>query len=333
MADLVVHNEFSKSRNTTMPKLTSDEQLSCSQLPALMGYSKYATPNDVLEFCCKAINGDDPRTQAGEAADWGNLLEPTIIAEMSARLRIDRFEFPQECFQHPTLPLAASADAIAHVYNPIIVKHDPANGIYVVGADEIELTSFGVLESKLTRGYPEEELPLYRGPIQVQGVMMCTGFNWAAIGTLYNGIEMRIFLFKPHQPTMNKIAEVATDFQARLDEFRQSRSPLWYPPSDTKDANRVWSKATDDAILLDETAEMLADQIFKAKMNIAELEDEISQHEVKLKSLMQDHAAASAGRYDIRWPMRHYKAQPEKIVPAKDAYSIRQSTLTIKEAK
>jgi hypothetical protein len=40
----------------------------------------------------------------------------------------------------------------------------------------------------------------------------------------------------------------------------------------------------------------------------------------------------TVGRFEIRWPMRSYKAQPEKVVPAKDAYSIRQSTLSIKEA-
>jgi hypothetical protein len=31
--------------------------------------------------------------------------------------------------------------------------------------------------------------------------------------------------------------------------------------------------------------------------------------------------------------MRHFKAQAEKVTPAKEAYSIRQSTLTIKESK
>jgi hypothetical protein len=31
--------------------------------------------------------------------------------------------------------------------------------------------------------------------------------------------------------------------------------------------------------------------------------------------------------------MRHYKAQPERITPAKPANAIRQSTLTIKEIK
>jgi predicted phage-related endonuclease len=96
-----------------MPKLTDDRMLSCSQLPGLMGHSKWSKPNDVLEYAVKAINGEDPRTDAGEAASWGNALEPAILAEMSKRLGIDKWHSPDRAFKHPTLPLGASADAIA----------------------------------------------------------------------------------------------------------------------------------------------------------------------------------------------------------------------------
>jgi hypothetical protein len=109
--------------------------------------------------------------QGLEAADWGNLLESTIIGEMAARLGLDRFTFPQEAFNHPDIALSASLDAVGHPgADGIVIKHNPSAGIYVLDADEIELSGPGVLESKLTRGYPEETPPLYRGPIQVQGV-------------------------------------------------------------------------------------------------------------------------------------------------------------------
>ena len=44
-------------------------------------------------------------------------------------------------------------------------------------------------------------------------------------------------------------------------------------------------------------------------------------------------ATLVAGDLVVSWPMRHYKAQPAKTVPAKEAYSIRQSTLSIKEIR
>tara|TARA_Y100001934_G_C12086567_1_gene647286 strand:+ start:184 stop:342 length:159 start_codon:yes stop_codon:yes gene_type:complete len=49
---------------------------------------------------------------------------------------------------------------------------------------------------------------------------------------------------------------------------------------------------------------------------------------------MEEMGNASIGRtgdYIVNWKMRKYKAQPKKIVPAKDAYEIRSKTLTIKK--
>jgi hypothetical protein len=146
-----------------MPKLTSDISLSCSQLPSLFGVSPYSTPNDVLTFCLKALRGEDPRTKAGEAADWGNALEPAIIAEMSKRLGLKSYTMPDVAFQHPDFPLAASADAIGVPNDNVVIQHDPSNGIYVVGADSIALIGNGVLESKLTRGHAERSCPCIVG--------------------------------------------------------------------------------------------------------------------------------------------------------------------------
>jgi hypothetical protein len=299
-----------------------------------MGHSKWASANDILKFCMTAIDGGDPRTQAGEAADWGNLLESTIIGEMAARLGLDRFTFPQEAFHHPDVPLSASLDAVGHPgADGLVIKHNPAAGIYVVGADEIELAGVGVLESKLTRGYPEETPPLYRGPIQVQGCMMCAGMDWAAIGTLFSGVELRIYLFKAHETTQQAITNTAEDFNRRLLGYKAGQEIEWYPPQDSKDADRVWSQANDEAIDLGENFEAIASAIndFKAQKKI--IDEQIGRHETELKKVMQEFSSAKAGRYTINWPMRHYKATPEKITPPKEAYSIRQSTLTIKETK
>jgi hypothetical protein len=59
--------------------------------------------------------------------------------------------------------------------------------------------------------------------------------------------------------------------------------------------------------------------------------EEISEAEAELKNMMQTNGMAIAGQYQIKWGMRAYKAQPEKVVPAKDAYVVRQSTLTVKK--
>jgi hypothetical protein len=38
-------------------KLTPDDMMSCSRLPALLGFSRFRTPNDELKYSMNAING------------------------------------------------------------------------------------------------------------------------------------------------------------------------------------------------------------------------------------------------------------------------------------
>jgi hypothetical protein len=163
--------------------------------------------------------------------------------------------------------------------------------------------------------------------------MMCTGLDWAAIGCLYSGVELRIFLFKPHGTTRDEIRRMAEDFDHRLTTFTETGDIQYYPAANTKDANRVWAIAKEEEIDLGIDGEDLIAEIIVAKQKMESLQEDIDRWEKDLKLLMKDSASGRAGHWTVKWPMRHYKAQPEKITPAKEAYSIRQSTLTIKEAK
>ena len=51
----------------------------------------------------------------------------------------------------------------------------------------------------------------------------------------------------------------------------------------------------------------------------------------KLKEAMGNHICARAKNYNINWGFVNYKAQPEKIIPAKQARTVRKKTLGIKE--
>ena len=50
-----------------------------------------------------------------------------------------------------------------------------------------------------------------------------------------------------------------------------------------------------------------------------------------IKEAMGNHAHARLKNFNLNWGLINYKAQPEKIIPAKAAYSIRKKTITIKE--
>jgi predicted phage-related endonuclease len=316
-------------------KVTPDTMLSASRLPSVMGISKYQTPNDELEMSINAINGKERPDIGNESMDWGNQLEPLILREAAKRLLLTDLVIDHDKpFFHTSLPLCCSLDGSAQGRGQVIVS-DPDNGIYVVGQDSITLDGVGVLEAKLTAMEPEELPPLWRGPIQLQAQMDIMQAKWGVLATLYKGTQLRLFIFAPHQVTLDSIARVTTDFQSRLDNYKATGSIDYYPPNQGEKwpESRGPYPVLEETVLLDTEATELAQRIVDNKLQLKILEQSIAADEESIKELMGKSTKGIAGGYTISWPTRSYKAQPEKIVPAKEAYTIRQSTLTIKESK
>ena len=312
-------------------KLTSDKHMSASRLPGLLGFSKYATPNDELQYSINAIDGKERPDIGNEAMGWGNTLEPVILSEAAKRLGITKFDTDiRKAFTHDSIPLSCSLDGTGEGEGQTI-KHDPENGIYVVGADSIVLRGTGVLEAKLTKTNPEDTPHLARGPIQLQGQMLCTGHKWGAVCVLYGGIELRVFLFDTHHETQQKIAASVLEFSSKLDKYAKTGEIDWYPPESSKEVDRFYPNAIKEEIELDGNALELAQSIIRNKTLIRKAEAEIDSDEKEIKMLLGSAEKAKVGSFYINWPMRSYKAAPERLVPAKEAYTIRQSSLSIKE--
>ena len=314
-------------------KKTPMTMMSASRLPALLGLSKYQTPNDELQTTINAINGEVFENKQNEAMGWGDRLEHLILIETGKRLELSDLmtEF-DNAFFHPVLPLACSLDGYADGRGQVI-RTDEDAGIYVIGAEQITLDGYGVLEAKLTAVQPEEIPALYRGPVQLQAQMDIMQAKWGALAVLYQGTQMRVFLFEPHVQTLETIKTAVLEFQNKLEKYRSSGEIDFYPPATTEDADRMYPTATDAPVTLGIEAELLAEKIVDAKKRATDAEKDRASAEKDLKTLLKTANVGIAGKYEIRWPMRNYAAQPEKIVPAKDAYSIRQSTLSIKEAR
>jgi predicted phage-related endonuclease len=312
-------------------KVTPDTMLSASRLPAVMGLSRYRSPNDELQFSIHAIMGEERADIGNEAMEWGNQLEPLILKETAKRLQLTDLQTEHTAaFYHSTLPLACSLDGFADGRGQVI-KTDPEAGIYVIGQDEIALDGYGVLEAKLTAVAPEEVPALYRGPVQLQAQIDILSCKWGAVSVLYQGTTLRVFVFAPHQQTIETIKKVTLEFQEKLEKFRATGEIDFYPPSSSRDADRMFPEANGKAVDLPEKAELLARQYVAAKADIEAAEARKAEAETELKAMLGDATKGTTNNYEIKWPMRSYKAQPEKIVPAKEAYSIRQSTLAIKE--
>jgi len=312
-------------------KLTDDKSMSASRLPGLLGFSKYSTPNEELQFSINALDLK-PRPDIGnQAMAWGNYLEPIILEKSAERLGITKFDTNiRKAFTHDLIPLSCSLDGTGEGEGQTIT-HDPSKGIYVVGAESIVLNGTGVLEAKLTKTNPEDTPHLARGPIQLQGQMLVTGFRWGAVCVLYGGIELRVFLFDTHYETQQKIVSSVLEFDNKLVKYTKTKEIDWYPPESSKEVDRFYPYAKKEEVELDGNALELAQAIVHNKTLIRKAESEIDSAETQIKMKLGNAERGKAGSYHISWPMRTYKASPEKITAAKEAYSIRQSSLSIKE--
>lgn len=316
-------------------KVTPNTMLSASRLPGVMGISRYSSPNDELESSILALRGLETEFEAKEAMEWGNMMEPLILSESARRLELADLvtDHPEARF-HDSLPLCCSLDGTGDGRGQII-RTDADAGIYVVGQDSITLDGIGVLEGKLTAMDVEDVPPLWRGVVQLQAQMDIIKAKWGAVCVLYRGTELRVFLFAPHQGTVDRIAQVATDFQRRLDAWKATGTVDYYPPADKEKwpDGRGMYPAVEEPVQLPGEAAVLADQIAYWRGVNKKNEEEITKAEEQLKKLMGQATVGLAGKWQIKWPTRYYQAQPAKTVPAKEAYTIRLANVSIKELK
>jgi len=308
--------------------------LSASRVPALLGHSKYETPNGVLTSVINALQDAPEHFETNEAMHWGNLLEKPLLLEASARLGLSHLvlDHPKPYF-HPDAPIACSLDGQGDG-NGLVVTDNPDAGVYVVGAESITLDGVGVLEAKVTSVYPEDYPALSRGPLQLQAQMDITGAKWGAVCVLYQGTELRIFLFAPHEETQALIRAKAREFETKLTHWTETGEVEWYDPATPAEYGTKWPGDVNlDSVDLGEWGATLAERIVKAKEQIKTLETRITEDETELKEMLGNATLAHAEEFRISWPIRKYQAQPERVVPAKPAYSMRQSTVTIKGPK
>ena len=309
-------------------KMTDNTKLSGSQIAAVMGHSKYQTPNEILAQCADAIAGKEPPSLAGEQLDWGNTLEPVILDEAAKRLNVRIKGQINYAIKHKTLPLECSLDTEAMGKGQILTS-DPTKGIIVCTASgKITLEGRGNLESKLTSFAAEDVLPLSRGPLQLHAQMMCTKARWGGVCVLYRGVCLRIFLFEPHEPTIKAITEAVKDFDRRL----HSNPIQWYGVSTPADACLIYPTVHDseEPVDLDDELNVLLKGYLQTKDDIKKLQEIVDQTSAIVQSKMGNFSKGKTSSYFVSWPVKNYKEQPEKVVPLRPARQIRQKTITVR---
>jgi predicted phage-related endonuclease len=311
-------------------KLTPNDILSCSRLPAVLGFSKYRTANDELKISIDSLHGKEPEFNSNEAMDWGNKLEKTILEESATRLGLESYDLEHDkAYFHKDIPLACSLDGTV-VGNDSVIYTDIDKGIYVMNKDSIKLSGTGILEAKLTGQEVENTPAVYRGVIQLQGQMDIMEASWGALCVLYKGTQLRIFLYEYNEDQVNMVRQAAMEFNEKIEKYKRDSEIDWYPLATSAEATRIFDQAEKEVIEIPEI-EIQAEKIITLREAIAEAEEAIDRLQRNIMDQMRDKEICHAGRYKISWPMRQYKAQPAKTVPAKEGYVIRQSKLSIRD--
>lgn len=315
-------------------KLSDDAKMSGSRIPTLYCWQygdghPYKTPNEELAASIAAHNNEPAdRGDIGEPGIVGNLLEPALALSACEELGIPDPELTPDVIRTPTFEV--SCDAISTLQAPWKIHASDIVSLVVPDADgdarypqEMTLSGHVPIEVKCTSDYATDEPPLHRGPVQLQMQMMGVSAEYGVIITLHRGIERRITVYRRSFIMQERIADLCRDFQQRVESGR------YYPPISVDHAAKAPAseeKTETDISDLDDDI----DRLERLKADRRAFDEEIEKIETRIMSAIGDAHVGTTPRYRVEWPVRHYKPQPEKITPAKEARTIRLKTLKIK---
>ena len=308
-------------------KITRDDFCTHSLVPYLFDAGHFKSKQEVLNDCIRARHGESIRTPQTLRQRTGDVLEKPLIQECMKRLGIDKYEDRvTEKVVHPLLPLEGSLDGIAYP-SQLTVKEDANNGIWTLDSSEVYLDGDTPIEVKCTSIYPDDIPPDWLGVLQLKAAMSTTQANAGILIILYQSTDLRIYVIPKDYEFEKELADKVIDFNRRIDQED------YYTPQVTNDAHIKYPNANDETKILSEETSELLKQHEQTKEMIASLKEVNEKIQAHIMDEMGNASIGRTGDWIVQWKMRKYKAQPEKIVPPKDAYEIRSKTLTIKKVE
>ena len=158
--------------------------------------------------------------------------------------------------------------------------------------------------------------------------MLCTGAQWGVIATLYQGVELYLYVYKADAAMQDQIIKAVSDFERRLE------SEEYYPALSPAEAVQMHPGQ-------EEPIEIEADSDLQQKIEqLAHLRTELKAYEALVADLQLDIMNAmgeanvcNAERYRVTWPVRRVKAKPAQVkeVPAVEEHWARAKTLKLEE--
>ena len=321
-------------------KLTSNTLITGSKAATLAGVNRFESLNDLMNYILfhQGVEGaTEPPQPEGEFLQIAHDVEPIIIKRAVDKIsksigkELVHEDEVREVYKYKDLFEVSLDSIVFHEGGSVIKPSEEMQIIFPKGQSEIVLEGDGVIEAKNTRIPPRELPEEYMGVWQLQMQMLCHGAKWGAVSVLYQGYSHYVYVYKRDEEMMQKLIDLALEFYERVNNID------WYPVRTSSDGAKTYANGEDDlpSINLSELSETLI-ELVDAKDTIKTLKSRIEEElEPKIMDKLGNHTRGflddeDGERFvDISWPTRNYKAQPEKVVQAKPARKVRQSSLSI----
>lgn len=232
-----------------------------SDIAAIMGLSPYKTAYDV--WCSKVGNVAD---EAGEAAYWGNILEPIVAAEFEKRTGKPVVHC-NLTLRHPT-------------YEWMI-----GSGDYLVEGENAGVeckTSSVYLKDRWGDEDGSDEVPAY---YLVQGMWYCAIFGWDRVyfPVLIGGQQFRWFKVERDEEVIAALIDAGEKFWQLVKAHKPPE------PQNLDDIRKMYQRHADGVIHLGTEIEVqLWRDYQEAKQRIGMAKDDIERIELAVKATMGD---------------------------------------------
>ena len=306
-----------------MAKFSNDAvELGASRVPAIvLGKTSFTTNERERQKTLHARQGIETiETEFGkDAKERGNYLEDAIIkwardkvADIGPASEVELCKVTQG-YRIDELALCASLDAILNIKGEITM-HNQMTGEPVI------LSGFGALEIKTTN---TDDLPRTDQIIQLQTQLLCSGFKWGIIAVFGKAQKLKLVPFEADQGIFDQIMEKVTEFWQKVDLDEP------YPPLD----NGPPSIINLDHLDIKDSLIGVAEDWLMCDAEIKKWTKKKEEDQKLLQRIMEQNEAehAEVGDISIAYPTITRKAQPEKIVPAKEATYYRKFKIEKKE--
>ena len=161
--------------------------------------------------------------------------------------------------------------------------------------------------------------------------MECADVEWGVLCVLYQSTDFRIFIYKKDPHFIDRLRPAVLDWQRRIEAEEYFAMEIL---DQQHDGILLYPEAADETISLkDDVLYSQLQTILLCDETIKTAQASKKAATAKIMEAMGNHKKAICNDYVIDWGMMNYKAKPEKIVPATEAYSVRKKTLKINKLK